>query len=52
MIKTRFHLQKRKKTILDHSTALAKVVNGHAVIQEGLLNEVGRVYSRGDIQWG
>ncbi|KAF3445590.1 hypothetical protein FNV43_RR10766 [Rhamnella rubrinervis] len=33
-------IEKRKKTILDHSTALAKGVNGHAVIQEGLLNEV------------
>ncbi|XP_060673188.1 glycine--tRNA ligase, chloroplastic/mitochondrial 2 isoform X2 [Ziziphus jujuba] len=33
-------IEDRKKTILEQSSALAKSVNGHAVIQEGLLNEV------------
>ncbi|KAB1225138.1 Glycine--tRNA ligase 2, chloroplastic/mitochondrial [Morella rubra] len=33
-------IEERKKTILDHSNALAKSVNGHIHFQEGLLNEV------------
>ncbi|EEF50248.1 glycine--tRNA ligase, chloroplastic/mitochondrial 2 isoform X2 [Ricinus communis] len=33
-------IEERKRSILEHSNALAKSVNGHIIIQENLLNEV------------
>lgn len=38
--KNYFYLQDRRKTIFDHSNALAKSVNGRIIFEESLLNEV------------
>ncbi|PON58809.1 Glycine-tRNA ligase [Parasponia andersonii] len=36
-------VEKRKKTILEHSNALAKSVKGNVVVKDGLLNEVANL---------
>lgn len=45
LLKQVLYLQERKKTVLEGSNALARSVNGQAFIQEGLLNEVGKLLS-------
>ena len=47
-----FSTQKRKKTILEQSNAIAKSIKGNVVVQEGLLDEVGVLVMLLEFVWG